>query len=139
MDSQLALTENYEFRACCSFSYNVFSPYHVSGPVLGPGETAVQKADTVCPLRNELPDGNPGRKVVITTSGVMMGRVMMGNPASEQRRGISPRQGVDRHRGACLHGHWYRWNPALHGPWWHFSHWATPCPSQRSYQKHKWF
>lgn len=87
MDSQLALTESYEFRACCSISYNVFSPCHVSGPVLGPGETAVQKADT------ELPDGNPGRKVLITTSGVMTGRVMMGNPASEQRRGISPRQG----------------------------------------------
>lgn len=44
----------------------------------------MHKADTVCPLRNELLGGNPERKVVITGSSVMMdeGKGSKGNPST---------------------------------------------------------
>lgn len=44
------------------FSNNIFSPYHVSGHVLGPGEMVVPKTDTICPLRNEPLRGESRKK-----------------------------------------------------------------------------
>lgn len=84
MGSQSALKENYEFGACCSFSNGLVHPYHVSDPVLGPGEDRYY-----LPFKKRAPWWASRKEVVITASGALMGRVLMGNPASAQGRGIS--------------------------------------------------
>ena len=88
MGSQSALKENYEFGACCSFRNGVFHPHHVSDPVLGPGEDR-----HYLPLKKRAPWWASRKEVVITASGALMGRVLMGNLASPQARDISQEGG----------------------------------------------
>lgn len=93
MDPQLAFKDNYELGAGYSFTRNVFSPHHVSGPELGPGETAAPQADAICPLRNGFFGGETQGERWWSQHSVVMGRVMVGNPAHDPRRDMSPDRG----------------------------------------------
>ena len=70
----------------------------MSDHVLGPGK---DRHDP--PFKKRAPWWAARKEVVIIASGAWMGRVLMGNPASAQGRGLS--QAGDKVRGAHLHGH----------------------------------